>query len=73
MLATIKKSPKFSIKNHPNYRVVKVSSRQGNVVFVLPHANLVVPDREKIRDLSDLIQLYEKVSSPRHPFSPQIH
>jgi hypothetical protein len=56
-------SPKYphkvSIKNHPNYRVVKVSDRQDPVGFVLPYANLVVPDKQVIRDLKDIIQLYQ--------------
>jgi hypothetical protein len=56
-------SPKYprkvSIKNHPNYRVVKVSDRQGQVGMVVPHANLVVPDKQAIHDLKDIIQLYQ--------------
>jgi hypothetical protein len=47
-----------SIQNHPNYRVVKVSDRQGQVGMLVPYANLVVPDKRTIRSLRDIIRLY---------------
>jgi hypothetical protein len=50
-----------TIERHPNFRVVQVSDRQGQVGMLLPHANLVVPDRRAIRSLKDVIQLYEKL------------
>lgn len=58
MQAYLKNPHKVSIKNHPNYRVVKVSDRQGNVGMVVPHANLVIPDKAVIHDLREIIQLY---------------
>lgn len=61
MYLYLKHPPHVSIKNHPNYRVVRVSARQGQVGMLLPHANLVVPDRTAIRDLKDVIRFYEKV------------
>ncbi len=54
--------PRLStIEKHPNYRVVQVSNRAGEVGMLLPHANLVVPDRQSIRNLKEIIQLYEKL------------
>jgi hypothetical protein len=61
MYLSLKNHPKVSIENHPNYRVVRVSARQGQVGMLLPHANLVVPDRRAIRDLKDIIRFYGKL------------
>jgi len=61
MQAVLKVSPQIFIENHPNYRVVKVSERQGNVGMVLPHANLLVPDRQAIHDLKEFMRLYQKL------------
>jgi hypothetical protein len=63
MQVSLNVSPKISIENHPNYRVVRVSDRQGQVGMLLPHANLVVPDRRAVRSLRDIIQFYEKLSA----------
>jgi hypothetical protein len=61
MQARLNVPPKIAIQSHPNYRVVQVSPRQGQVGMLLPHANFVVPDKAAIRDLKDIIQLYEKL------------
>jgi hypothetical protein len=61
MQLSFKIPQKVSIQNHPNYRVVQVSDRQGKVGMLLPHANLVVPDRRAIRNLKDIIHLYEQL------------
>ena len=55
------RTPGIGLENHPNYRVVQVSVRQGRVGMLLPHANLVMPDRQAIGDLKDIIQLYQKL------------
>lgn len=61
MQVSLKNSPKTSIENHPNYRGVQVSNQQGRVGMLLPHANLVVPDKKAIRELREIIQLYEQL------------
>lgn len=61
----IKNSLKTAIHNHPNYRIVHVSHRSGDVGMLLPHANLVVPDKQTVRKLGDIISLYEKLPLPR--------
>jgi hypothetical protein len=61
MPASLTNSPRISFENHPNYRVVQVSGRSGEVGMLLPHANLVVPDRRAIRNLTEIIQLYERL------------
>ncbi len=66
MYLNFKNPPKTSIKNHPNYRVVQVSERQGQVGMLLPHANLVVPDKQAIRKLRDIIRLYERLPIATH-------
>lgn len=68
MQASLKNHPKTSIQNHPNYRVVQVSNRQGQVGMLLPHANLVVPDKHAVRELREIIQLYEQLK-PSEPFN----
>ena len=83
MQVSLRNPSKVSIKNHPNYRVVKVSDRQGHVGFVLPHANRVVPDKRVIRDLKEIIQLYQALkpepfnygtssSYRKHPVPPPL-
>jgi hypothetical protein len=64
MQVSLKNHSKVSLEGHPNYRVVKVSDRQGSVPMLLPHANLVVPDKQAIRDLKDIILFYEKLKPP---------
>lgn len=56
----------MSIEQHPNYRVVQVSDHSGDVGMLLPHANLVVPDKHTIRNLRDIIQIYEKLKPSKH-------
>jgi hypothetical protein len=67
MQASLKTPPKTTIESHPNYRVVNVSHRQGQVGMLLPHANLVVPDKASIHDFDEIIHLYEKLKF--HPFN----
>lgn len=52
---------KSSIEDHPNYRLVQLSERQGQVGMLLPHANVVVPDKQAIRSLKEVIQLYRQL------------
>lgn len=61
MQVNLTNPPKISFQNHPNYRVVQVSNRQGRVGMLLPHANLVVPDKRAAKSLRDIIQFYEKL------------
>jgi hypothetical protein len=61
MQATFRNHSPISIENHPNYRVVQVSGRSGDVGMLIPHANLVVPDKWAIRNLREIIELYEKL------------
>jgi hypothetical protein len=65
MQQSLKNSPKTAIRTHPNYRVVQVSNQSGTVGMLLPHANIVVPDKQSIRRLGDIIALYEKLSARR--------
>lgn len=64
----LKNPPRNSIQQHPNYRIVKVSDRQGSVGMLLPHANLVVPDKRAVCDLKDIMHLYEKLK-PSEPLN----
>ena len=68
MQASLRSHPQISIENHPNYRVVQVSGRSGDVGMLIPHANLVVPDKRAIRNLSEIIQLYERLKQAE-PFN----
>jgi hypothetical protein len=68
MLVSLNNSPKTSFQNHPNYRVVQVSNRQGRVGMLVPHANLVVPDKQAIRSLSEIIKLYEKLPERKREY-----
>jgi len=68
MQVSLRKSPRVCLENYPNYRVVQVSDRSGDVGMLLPHANLVVPDKRAIRNLKEIIQLYEKLK-PSEPFN----
>jgi hypothetical protein len=61
MPVSLKSHPQISIENHPNYRVVQVSGRSGDVGMLIPHANLVVPDKRAICNLSEIIQFYENL------------
>lgn len=61
MQVSLRTSPKTAIQKHPNYRVVSVSTRQGSVGMLLPHANLVVPDKQAVHDLKEILKLYEKL------------
>ncbi len=63
MQVSLKNLPKTSIQSHPNYRVVQVSDRQGRVGMLLPHANLVAPDKQAIRDLKEIIQFYQRLKT----------
>jgi hypothetical protein len=63
MQQAFKNPSRTSFENHPNYRVVQVSNRQGQVGMLLPHANLVVPDKRAIHNLREIIHFYEKVKS----------
>ena len=56
-----KNAPKVSLENHPNYRVIRVSDLHGQVGMLLPHANLVVPDKAAVRSLRDIIRIYRKL------------
>ena len=68
MQVSLVNPPQISFQNHPNYRVVQVSERQGRAGMLLPHANLVEPDKRVVRDLKDIMHLYEKLR-PAEPFN----
>jgi hypothetical protein len=68
MQVGLKNPSKISLESHPNYRVVKVSNRQDPVGMLLPYANLVVPDKQAVRDLKEIIQFYEQLK-PSKPFN----
>lgn len=70
MYVSLRNPHRISIQDHPNYRVVQVSDRQGQVGMLLPHANLVVPDRHAIQNLKQIIQFYAKLKpSPSKAFN----
>jgi hypothetical protein len=58
----------FRIQDHPNFRVVQVSNRTGAVGMLLPHANLVVPDRRDVKRLHDIIELYDKLPAKQFDY-----
>lgn len=68
MQASLRSHPPISIENHPNYRVVQVSGRSGEVGMLVPHANLVVPNKRTIYALKEIIQFYDKLK-PSKPFN----
>jgi hypothetical protein len=61
MSVNLKTRSDVFFEKHPNFRIVQVSGRAGKVGMHLPHANLLVPDKDAIRNLSEIMELYKSL------------